>query len=78
MSNRAFSSEAGHVGIGLATLLAAFGLIALTVGAAWSNATMAWIGGIGAALLLLVQFQLFHLEIQRLWARIEKLEKGPK
>ena len=69
------SSEEGHLNILTATVLAAIGLIVLTLGAVGGYSTLAWIGGITAAVLLVAQFFMVHAEFGSLWARIEELEK---
>ncbi len=67
--------EAGHANILMVTLLASVCLIVLTLGALRGNSTLAYVGGIGAAIFLLAQFVLVHQEIGNLWRRIEELEK---
>lgn len=68
-------SEAGHASLLIATLLAGIALIVLALGTVRSNPTLAWVGGIGAAVLFLVQAQVLHLEIRSLLQRIDQLEE---
>ena len=67
-------SEAGHVNILAVTALAAICVILLAVGAG-GNSALKWIGGIGAAVFLLVQFYFIHLEIGGILGRLDQLEE---
>ena len=70
-----YKSESGHMMMLLITLLAGIGLIILASAVAQANPILAWIGGIGAALLFIVQFGMVHAEFGKIYARIEQLEK---
>jgi hypothetical protein len=67
-------TQTGHIALLLITLLAGAALILLALAFAFTNPTLAWLGGIGAAVLFSVQFLLIHNEFGKLYARIEKLE----
>jgi hypothetical protein len=53
MMRSLWSDEAGHTSFFLTALLAAVTLIVLTFGLARDNATLVWVGGVGAAALVL-------------------------
>lgn len=67
-------SETGHTSLLFVTLLASVTLILLALAIANSNPTLAWLGGVGAAVLFTIQFLLIHSEFGKLYARIEALE----
>ena len=68
------SSEAGHVQLGMAFFLTGVALLILALAIVQTNPTLAWIGGLGGAVFLLLQFLILHQEIGRLWQHIERLE----
>jgi isoprenylcysteine carboxyl methyltransferase (ICMT) family protein YpbQ len=68
------SSETGHVDILFVTLFASILVVIMMIGLKNDNDIFAWVGGIGTALMLIVQFALVHNELGRLWAKIDELE----
>jgi hypothetical protein len=67
-------SENGHITLLFITLLTSLALIILAIAFARSNPTLAYIGGIGAALLFIIHFTLVHSEFGKIYARIQALE----
>ena len=69
-----WSDEAGHASFFLTALLAALALILLTFGLTRDNSTLVWVGGIGAAVLILGLVGVVHAEIVRIEGRLDRLE----
>ena len=69
------TSETGHVEILFSTVLASVLVVVMMLGLKNGNDTLAWVGGIGTALMLMAQFVFVHKEFGMLWAKIEELEK---
>ena len=74
MSNQS-PSDTGHISLFFITFLTGIALIILALALVRSNPTLAYIGGIGAALLFITHFTLVHTEFGKIYDRIQALEK---